>query len=58
MTNGGTSQCSSQRGESRKWAVGMERMRWMQEICRDVADRFETDETQKGSDDRDHGAPQ
>lgn len=53
MTNWGGSQRSSQRGESRKWVLGLERMRWLQEMGRDMAGGAEMDEMQKGSDNHD-----
>lgn len=40
-----------------KAGSGLWAWRQMQEICRDVADGFEMDETRKSSDDHDSGAP-
>lgn len=57
MTNRGGSQRSSRRGESRKWALGLERTRWSQEMGRDMVGGSETEEMQEGSDDHDRSAP-
>lgn len=49
VTNRGASQCSGRRDETRTWAVGVERTRWMQESCRGVAGGFGMGEMQKGN---------
>ena len=49
VTDRGASQCSGHRDETRTWAVGVERTRWVQESCRRVAGGFGVGEMHKGN---------